>query len=120
MPSGSYRSVKLIGNSLVVASSLFFLETAFEMYFLTLTQGQQMLGFSLAHVGLWLLGLVFISGVAFLALALFALVLQMLKLMGRWEPLARYARVMLVVLCVQVVHGVLLVTYDRWAGALFR
>src|SRR6185295_1665669 len=119
MPSGSYGSVKLIGNSLVVASALFFLETSFEMYFLTLSQGQQMLGFSLAHIAPWLLGLVFISGIAFLALAVFALVLQIWKLIGRLEPLAHYARFMLIVLCVQVVHGVLLVTYDGWAAALF-
>jgi hypothetical protein len=90
------------------------------MYFLTLTQGQQMLGFSLAHIAPWLLGLVFISAVAFLALAVFAVVLQVLRLMKGLEPLARYASFMLVVLCVQVVHGVLLVTYDRWAAALFR
>jgi hypothetical protein len=119
MPSGSPRSVKLIGNSLVVASALFFLETSFEMYFLTLKQGQQMLGFSLVHIAPWLLGLVLISGIAFLALAVFALALQILQLMGRLETLARYARFMLVVLCVQVVHGVLLLTYDRWAVALF-
>ena len=119
MPFSYYRSVKLIGNSLVVASALFFLETSFEMYFLTLTQGQQMLGFSLAHIAPWLLGLVFISGIAFLALAVFAVVLQILKLTGRLGPLARYARFMLIVLCFQVIHGVLLVTYDGWAAALF-
>jgi hypothetical protein len=119
MPSDSYRSVKLIGNSLVIASSLFFVETSFEMYFLTLTQGQQMLGFSLAHIAPWLLGLVFISGVAFLGLAVFALVLQIQKLTGSLKPVARYAKFMLVILCVQIVHGVLLVTYDRWATALF-
>ena len=78
-----------------------------------------MLGFSLAHIAPWLLGLVFISGVAFVGLALFALALQVLKLMGRLKPLARYANFMFVVLCVQIVHGVLLVTYDRWAAALF-
>jgi len=119
MSSGPYRTVKLIGNALIVASSLFFFETAFEMYFLTLTQGQQMPGFSLAHIAPWLLGLVFLSGVAFLALAVFALVLQIVKLTGHLKPVARYASFMLVVLCVQIVHGALLVTCDRWAAALF-
>jgi len=120
MPSSSNRSVKLIGNSLVVASSLFFLETAFEMYFLTPTQGSQMIGFSLAHIAPWLLGLVLISGIAFLALGVFALALQILKLLGRLQPLVRYARFMLLVLCVQIVHGASLVTYDRWSAALFQ
>jgi TRAP-type C4-dicarboxylate transport system permease small subunit len=50
MPSGSDRTVKVVGNLLIAASLIFFLETAFEMYFLTLTQGQQMLDFSLVHI----------------------------------------------------------------------
>ena len=120
MPSGSYGSVKLIGNLLVAASSVFFLETAFEMYFLTLTQGQQMLGFSLVHIApSWVIIFVFISGLAFICLATFALALQILKLAGRLKSLGRYSTFMLVVLCVQIVHGVLLMTYARWAAALF-
>jgi hypothetical protein len=120
MPSDSYRPVKLVGNLLIAVSAIFFLETAFEMYFLTLTQGQQMLGFSLAHIAPpFVILSVFLSGIAFLCLAGFALVLQIIRLAGRLKSLSRYSTFMLVVLCVQIVHGTLLLTYDRWAAALF-
>jgi len=119
MPDADYRSVKLFGNILVAASSFFFLETAFEMYFLTLTQGQQMLGFSLAHIAPPVLILVILSEFAFVCLVVFALTVQILKLAGRLKSLGRYSLFMLVILCVQIVHGVLLLTYDRWAAALF-
>jgi len=39
------RVIKRIGNILFVGSLLFFLETAFEMYVLTILQGPQMIGF---------------------------------------------------------------------------
>ena len=119
MPSGPYSSVKILGTLLVAASSFFFLETAFEMYFLTVTQGPQMVGFSLAHIAPGILILLFVSGIAFIALAIFALVLQILKVAGRLKSLGRYSTFMLVALCVQIAHGVLLMTYDRWSAALF-
>lgn len=120
MPSGSYRAVKLVGNFLIAASSLFFFETAFEMYFLTLTQGQQMLGFSFVHIAPPIvILLVFLSGIAFLCLAGFALVIQVIRLSGSLKSLSGYSTFMLVVLCVQIIHGTLLLTYDRWAATLF-
>ena len=119
MPYPSERWLKWVGNTLIAASALFFLDTAFEMYFLTLMQGQQMLGFSLAHIAPAILVLVLLSGIAFMGLAVFALVIQILKLTGRLKSLGRYSTFMLIVLCVQIVHGVLLLTYDRWAAALF-
>jgi TRAP-type C4-dicarboxylate transport system permease small subunit len=119
MPYPAERWLKWIGNSLVVGSSFFFLETSFEMYFLTLTRGQQMLGFSLVHIAPAILGLVLLSGIFFLCLAVFALVVQVMRLAGLLKSSARYARFLLVVLCVQIIHGTLLLTYDRWASALF-
>ena len=121
MPFGLSWSVKLVGNLLIAASALFFLESAFEMYFLTFTLGhQQMLGFSLVHIApQWLFTSILISGAAFLVLAMFALALQILRLTGRLRVLDRYSKFMLIVLCVQIVHGLLLITYNRWAGALF-
>src|SRR6266849_6164113 len=116
MPDADYRSLKLFGNILVAASSLFFFETAFEMYFLTLTNGHQMLGFSLAHIAPPVLILVFLSEFAFVCLVVFALIVQILKLAGRLQSLGRYSRFMFIVLCVQIIHGVLLLTYDRWAA----
>ncbi len=35
--------MKILGNILIAASSLFFIETAFEVYLPTILQGQQML-----------------------------------------------------------------------------
>jgi hypothetical protein len=55
----------------------------------------------------------------FVCLAGYALVIQLLKLAGRLKSLGRYSTFMLIVLCVQILHVVLLLTYDRWAAALF-
>lgn len=112
--------VKETGNILVAASSVFFLETSFEMYVLTLRRGPQMLFYPLAH-GSSLLPplLVALSGVAFICLAAFALVVVISGLAGKARSSGRYPRFLLIVLCVQVIHTALIVTYDRWASALF-
>ena len=78
-----------------------------------------MLFFSLAHIAPAALRLVLLSGIAFVCLAVFALVVQVMKLKGRLKSPGRYAAFMLIVLCVQIIHAVLLLTYDRWASALF-
>ena len=118
MPIRLERSLKLLGNILIAASSLFLVETALEMYVLTLVQGPQMLFFSLAHIAPAALVLVALSGVAFICLALFASVIQVLRLMGRLDSNYSYAKFMRIVLGVQVIHAVMLLTYDRWS-ALF-
>jgi hypothetical protein len=110
--------VKILGNILIAASSLFFVETGLEMYVLTLVHGPQMLFFSLAHVAPAALILVALSGVAFICLALFAVVMQVLRLMGKLDSNLGYAKFMLIVLCVQVIHVVMLLMYERWS-ALF-
>jgi len=121
MPFPSERWLKWLGNSLIAASSIFFLETSFEMYFLTFTQGPQMLGFSLAHIAPPIvIALVFLSALFFLFLAAFALALQIVRLAGRLKSMSRYANFLLVVLSIQTIHGVLLFTYDRWSPALSR
>ena len=111
--------MKILGNILLAASSLFFVETAFEMYVLTLLQGQQMLFFSLAHIAPVALGIVALSGIAFVGLAMFAFTVQLMRFKGKWSTGAWYPKFMLIVLCVQVIHIVLLLTYDAWASALF-
>ena len=108
-----------LGKFLIVASLPFFLDTAFEMYLLTLAHGQQMLFFSLAHIAPALLLIVWISGIAFACLGVFALGVVVLNLVGVLNAERRYARMMLIILLVQVVHTALLLTYDRWASALF-
>lgn len=113
------RRMKKLGNALIAASSLFFVESAFEMYLLTYMHGHQMLFFSLAHVSFVLFCAVALSGVAFAALAVFALVIVSSNLLGRSGAGGSYHRLMLSVLLVQSVHTILLLTYDWWAGALF-
>jgi hypothetical protein len=119
MPSPSHRWLKWIGNILIAASSLFFFETAFEMYPLTFARGPQMLLFSLVHTAPVLFGLVLLSEVAFLCLAIFAFGIQVMSLAGRLKTAGRYSGFMLILLCVQVIHAGLMLTYNRWAVALF-
>ena len=111
--------VKEIGNMLVAASSVFFLQTSFEMYFLTLTRGPQMLFFSMAHGAPIFFLLVLLSGIAFVCLGLWAFGVTVLSLAGKLNISGNYRRLMLIVLIVQVVHSALLLTYERWASALF-
>ena len=85
------------------------------MYLLTILQGPQMLFFSLAHIAPAALILVALSGVAFICLALFAVVMQVLRSMGKLDSSVGYAKFMLIVLCVQVIHIVMLLTYERWS-----
>ena len=113
------RRLREIGNVLVAASSLFFLETSFEMYFLTLTRGPQMLFFSIAHGAPLFFLLVLLSGIVFVGLALLTFMAIVLSVVGKLDISANYRRLMLIVLCVQVVHLALFLTYDRWALALF-
>jgi hypothetical protein len=112
--------VKTLGNILISASSIFFIVTAFEMYLLTLVQGRQMLFFSLVHIapGFFLI-IVALSGIAFVCLAICALVVVVLNLMGKMDSGGNYPRMMLIILLIQVVHTALLLTYDYWAAALF-
>jgi TRAP-type C4-dicarboxylate transport system permease small subunit len=118
MPDGLERRLKIVGNILIAASSLFLVETGLEMYVLTLLQGPQMLFFSLAHIAPAALVLVALSAIAFVCLALFAFVIQVLRLTGKLNSNYGYAKFMLVVLGVQVIHVALLLTYERWS-ALF-
>jgi hypothetical protein len=110
--------VQTIGKFLIVASLPFFLDTAFEMYLLTLTQGPQMLFFSLAHVAPILLVVVWLSGIAYASLMVSALGVVVLSLVGVLNAEKSYARMMLIILLVQSAHTALLLTYDHWAAAL--
>jgi len=111
--------MKRLGNILIAASSVFFIETAFEMYLLTYMHGPQMLFFSLAHAAPILFLAVALSGVAFVALAVFAFVVVLSNLLGKPAADGGYRRAMSVVLLVQVAHAALLWTYETWAAALF-
>ena len=109
--------MRTIGTFLMAASLPFFLDTAFEMYLLTLIHGQQMLFFSLAHIAPVFLIVVWLSGAAFAGLGVFALGVVVLNLVGALDAGKSYSKLMLVILLVQVVHTALLITYDGWAPA---
>ena len=108
-----------LGNILIATSSIFFVESAFEMYVLTPVHGRQMLFFSLAHGSLSLFLVVALSGVAFVTLAVFAFVAVLSCLTRRPGSGGSYPRMMLVVLPAQLVHTTLLLTYETRAAALF-
>ena len=111
--------MKRIGNILIGGSLLFFLETAFEMYVLTMLRGPQMIGFSMAHIARGLLILVLLSGLFYLFLGGFALIIVVAKLFGKLTVEDGYARLMLIVLIIQIIHTSLLMTYDFWSAILF-
>ncbi len=113
------RTLKITGWILIVASGLFFFETAFEMYFLTPLQGPQMLFFSLAHIAPITLPILIMSGLAFICLMVFASLLQVSRFNSWSGARSSYRKAMLIVLCVQIIHVSLLVTYEHWAIALF-
>ena len=111
--------MRKLGNILVVGSSLFFIETAFEMYVLTVIHGPQMLGFSMVHIARGFFMLVMLSGLIYLCLGVFAFGVVILNLVGKLGTAKGYARLMLLVLGVHIIHTVLLLTYDYWASVLF-
>lgn len=112
--------MKRIGNVLIIGSLLFFLETAFEMYVLTLIQGPQMIGFSIAHIAPVFFILVIISALFYVCLAVFALRIVLLKFFGKTSTEDGYFRLMLIVLIVQFIHTTLLLTYNYWSPLLLR
>jgi hypothetical protein len=119
MPSIMESKVRSTGKFLIAASLPFFLGTAFEMYVLTPAQGPQMLFYSLAHTFPPLLLVVWLSGIAFVCLAVFAVSVLVSKMVGVLHADRRYVTMMLLILLVQAAHAALLLTYDRWAAAVF-
>jgi hypothetical protein len=111
--------MKKWSNILIAGSSLFFLETAYEMYVLTNMRGPQMLGFSIIHIAPGFALLVFLSALIYLSLAMFAFVILVMRLVGKFSLDNGYAKFMLIVLIVQVIHTSLLLTYNKWVMTLF-
>jgi hypothetical protein len=103
----------------MAASLPFLFQSAYEMYYLTFTQGQQMIFFSLIHSSSLYLWVVLGSALAFFFLEAYALVVLVLKILGKLGSWNNYPWKMLIVLLIQLVHTVLFITYDSWAVALF-
>lgn len=112
--------MKKLGNILIGGSSFFFLETAFEMYVLTIVRGPQMLGFWMVHTARVFLILVVLSGFSYMCLAAFALFVLASKWFGKVPIEDRHARLMSIVLSIQLIHTSLLLTYDYWSPLLVR
>jgi hypothetical protein len=112
--------VKKLGSALIFGSLLFFVETAFEMYVLTCARGPQMIWFSVAHVAPVVLILIMLSGLLYLCLSVFALAIVVARWIKRPITTPRYAKLMLVILAIQIIHSFLFLTYDRWSSLLFK
>ena len=78
-----------------------------------------MLFFALAHIAPIALPILFMSGLAFICLMVFAALLQVSRFNYCLAAAQSYRKGMLIILCVQVSHISLLITYDHWAVALF-
>lgn len=112
--------MKHLGTFLICGSSLFFIETAFEMYVLTALKGPQLIGFSLAHILPFVLFLVFLSAFCYFALAIFAITVVVLEKLGKVFVAKEYSNRMLVLFCLQALHTTLFLTYDWWAVVFQR
>jgi hypothetical protein len=78
-----------------------------------------MIGFSMAHVYQGLLTLVLVSALCYVSLMAFAAVVSTLYLFGRPLVSARYGRLMIGVVVIQLVHLFLLLSYDSWSTRFF-
>jgi len=93
----------------------FILESAFELYGLTLVYGPQMLFFSLAHTGGLLVLILFLSAVC-AALALLSGLFLLAAYAGGSAEGAVSRRVVLIAVIALAVHITLLMTYNIWSG----
>lgn len=100
---------------LAIASAPFLLESAFEMYVLTLVNGPQNLFFSIAH--LWPIAMVIIaiSGLSSLCLLTLMLATTLGPAVRSVRGGERFPLARVVVTTLLGVHLVLLATYGVWA-----
>lgn len=112
--------MKKLGNILVTGSSLFFLETAIEMYILTPLYGKQMLFFSLIHIAPPLMMIVLgLSAMAYIALIIFMFFWLVKSMIKKSRTSHEFTTGSLMILLILIVHTTLLLTYERWAPVLF-
>lgn len=108
-----------LGLALFAGTILLFLIDGFEVYFLTLTRGPQMVYFSMVHLGGPYLYLFTLGVLAFHLHALYVVVILLLRWFRRIGPFDRLLRASVYLFGLQAVHFVLLMTYDVWSYALF-
>jgi hypothetical protein len=108
-----------LGLALLVGTVLLFLIDAYEVYFLTLTRGPQMVYFTMVHMGGPYLYLFMIGVLAFHLHALFVVVVLLMRWFGRIGPFDRLLRVSVYVFAAQALHFLLMLTYDSWSYGLF-
>jgi len=93
-----------------------FLESAFEMYGLTLARGEQMLFFSITHTaGTVVATLLLLSWVSFAALTIYSGGIVVLRLFSAHSCKDNFGRIFTVVFAITLTHTILLMTYGHWA-----
>lgn len=102
---------------LILGGTPFFIQTSLEMYLFTLTNGPQMLFYSIAHGFPFLLLIVLLSGIAFVSSILYTSVIICTRLLGRLPGRGQPVSSMAVILVFQIAHLFLLLTYDYWSTA---
>jgi len=106
----------LVAWALLVLAVPAFLESAFEMYGLTLVRGPQMLFYSIVHsADPFLLTLLFVSWVCFALLTLYSGCIAILRLFSARSCKGSFGRIFTVVFTIALVHTFLLATYDHWS-----
>jgi hypothetical protein len=108
-----------LAYTLLVLAIPAFLESAYEMYGLTLVRGEQMLFFSITHTGgAFVLALLLFSWVCFTALIIYSGSITALRFFSVRSCKDTFGRIFTVVFAVTLSHMILLATYGYWAGLL--
>ena len=118
--AGALKAWVKVGYILLGLSAPVLLEVFFEVVFLTVSSGPQMLFYSIIHTAAGPLGVVLgISLMANPVYALFALGLLAFRSLGILSEPGRHFRIMMVGLGFQAFLLLLLLTYDYWTYALY-
>jgi hypothetical protein len=74
----------------------------------------------LAHIAPGAIWVVILSGLSFICLAVCISVTILLNFLGVMNSGRNYIKVLSIILIIQLVHTILFLTYDLWAGAFFK
>ncbi len=108
-----------LAYALLILAIPAFLESAYEMYGLTLARGQQMLFFSIIHTsGTVVLILLLVSWLSLTLLTIYSGIVTDLRYFSTSRCKDDFGRIFTAVFAVTLTHAVLLVTYERWAPLL--
>jgi hypothetical protein len=116
-PEGAFAgTAHFFAYALLILAAPAFLESAFEMYGLTLVRGQQMLFFSIIHTASALVTtLLFLSWICFIGLVLHSGGVAVLRVFSAHRCKDNFGSIFTVVFAITLTHTILLTTYDYWA-----